>query len=197
MCFQTEYRYSQDQDGLVAVCDAAWGERSTTGCAIYWMQCLLKGISRLQTSTSLSSCEAEIIGCCQTIQETMALNHLTEFLANFQNDDKLWELSGNAATSIHDLNFEEHKVECQIQVYSDSESCIAVLRNDGLHRRVRHLNLSVCYIQGLLAEGLVRLHWLPTAECVADCLTKILGTEAMRKHQLNLGVMEITGPEEW
>ena len=195
--FPTEYRYSQDQDGLVAVCDAAWGERSTTGCAIYWMQCLLKGISRLQTSTSLSSCEAEIIGCCQTIQETMALNHLTEFLANFQNEDKLWELSGNAATSIHDLNFEEHKVESQIQVYSDSESCIAVLRNDGLHRRVRHLNLSVCYIQGLLAEGLVRLHWLPTAECVADCLTKILGTEAMRKHQLNLGVMEITGPEEW
>ena len=71
-----------------------------------------------------------------------------------------------------------------------------MMKNNRLHRRVRYLHLSVCYVQGLVAGGQVQLPCLPTVECIADCLTKVLGTEAMKCDQANLGILEVEGPTE-
>ena len=40
-----------------------------------------------------------------------------------------------------------------ILIFSDSQSCLGALSNQGLSRRVRHMSISVCYIQSLKDSG--------------------------------------------
>ena len=83
-----------------------------------------------------------------------------------------------------------------ILIFSDSQSCLA-LSNQGLSRRVRHMSISVCYIQSLKDSGNLVLEWLPGTKCSADLLTKKLSKETNDFHRAQLGIIEILGQEEW
>ena len=198
--FPTAYEHCFQHEGLFAVADASWGpsdmegRRSTTGGVIYWRGCVIKAISRLQTSISLSSCESETIAVCQIMQECIGLRNLVEFVTRFNQPEKLKDL---AMRYVFDLNFEMQKSSVPLTIRTDSESCLAVLRNDGLSRRVRHLCLAICFIQRWISEGSVSVGWISTAQSVADLMTKVLGRDATDKHRASLGIHEIDAPVGW
>ena len=150
--------------------DASWapqeslGRRSVSGIAIFYRGCLIKGISRVQNCVSLSSCEAELRAILTAVQEGEGISTLIEQLAT-------------------------KKVE--IVLHTDSSSARAVLLNRGLSRRVRHLDIAVCYLQERIQEaGNLKVVWCPTSAMVADIMTKCLSLELFERHQNALGIFE-------
>ena len=200
--FPTDYKHAEGHSGIFAVCDAAWGASdfegrcSTTGGAIYWKQCIIKSVSRLQSSIALSSCECELISACQVCQEAMGLRTLVAFVSSFQDRRALRRFDMNSH-NLHDLSFDTDLGLPALHMKSDSEACLAVLRSDGLNRKVRHISIAVCYIQRLVRQGYLILSWIPTAECVADILTKILSRALTAVHLISLGICEMVGPDDW
>ena len=200
--FPVDYRHCYDFDGILGVADASWGpsdfesRRSATGGAIYWKGCLVKAISRLQAAISLSSCESETIGICQVMQETVGIRTLIDFVGSFKDEDRLRSMTLHGA-SLSELSFDRGDVFHPIKMMTDSESCLGVLRNEGFSRRVRHLCISICFIQRLVNQGRVALSWIPTLESVADIMTKILSKELTERHRVSLGICELSGPEPW
>ena len=150
--------------------DASWapqaslGRKSVSGIAIYYRGCLIKGISRIQGCVSLSSCEAELRAILTAVQESEGLATL------------IGQLAGS-------------KVE--IRLHTDSSSARAVLLNRGLSRRVRHLDIAVCYLQERIQEAqTLKVLWCPTSAMVADIMTKCLSCELFMRHQQALGIFE-------
>ena len=150
--------------------DASWapqaslGRKSVSGIAIFYRGCLIKGISRVQGCVSLSSCEAELRAILAADQESEGIATLIGQLAN-------------------------GKVE--LVLHTDSSSANAVLLNRGLSRRVRHLDIAVCYLQERIQEeGSLKVVWCPTSAMVADILTKCLSMDLFQRHQGALGIFE-------
>ena len=84
------YPPMQHAESVLAFSDASWGgcettaKRSVTGGVFVWRGSVLKSISRIQTSTSLSSCEAELIAVTSVCQEGLGLRQLCAFLQDFE-----------------------------------------------------------------------------------------------------------------
>ena len=113
---------------------------------------------------SLSSCEAELRAILTAVQEGEGISTLIEQLAT-------------------------KKVE--IVLHTDSSSAKALLLNRGLSRRVRHLDIAVCYLQERIQEaGNLKVVWCPTSAMVADIMTKCLSLELFERHQNALGIFE-------
>ena len=150
--------------------DASWapqaslGRKLVSGIAIYYRGSLIKGISRIQGCVSLSSCEAELRAILTAVQESEGLATL------------IGQLAGS-------------KVE--IRLHTDSSSARAVLLNRGLSRRVRHLDIAVCYLQERIQEAqTLKVLWCPTSAMVADIMTKCLSCELFMRHQQALRIFE-------
>ena len=153
---------------LEVYADASWapqaslGRRSVSGIAIFYRGCLTKGISRVQGCVSLSSCEAELRAILTAVQES----------------EGLATLIGQLAES-----------EITIRLHTDSSSAKAVLLNRGLSRRVRHLDIAVCYLQERIQEAqTLKVLWCPTSAMVADVMTKCLSQMTFTQHQRALGI---------
>eukprot|EP00435_Cladocopium_sp_Y103_P041943 s1257_g11.t1 len=181
-------------DGLVAVSDASWGSPSVSGGAVFWRECLIKAYSRVQKSTTLSSCESETVALCGLIQEVMGARHITECLQRFdqQNLRDLVDMLPSSHEDFDRIGGDDRYHP--VIVMSDSTSALALLKNEGLSRRVRHMTLAVSYIQQLVQSGHVELRWIGTNECCADLLTKIFGRELFSLHAKALGYIEVEGP---
>ena len=153
---------------LEVYADASWapqaslGRRSVSGIAIFYRGCLIKGISRVQGCVSLSSCEAELRAILTAVQES----------------EGLATLIGQLAES-----------DVTIRLHTDSSSARAVLLNRGLSRRVRHLDIAVCYLQERIQEAqTLKVIWCPTAGMIADVLTKCLSQVTFCQHQQAMGI---------
>ena len=84
-CFIQLDQKKYDPEALMIFADASWGSqnstqrRSCSGYCFMWRNCLLKGVSRLQTSISLSSCESEAVALVQASKEGCGMRTLVEF----------------------------------------------------------------------------------------------------------------------
>ena len=192
-------------DGITGVSDASWGSsdaeqrRSISGGVIYWKGSVIKGYSRMQHCITLSSCESEVIAVCQISQECIGLRHLVEFLENFADPSELARFHEKdlQAIAFDQIGSSGNRETYPIIVFSDSQSCLAALQNQGLSRRVRHMSLATCFIQSLVESGHLVLRWISGKLCVADLLTKILNREATEFHRCQIGITERTAPESW
>ena len=59
-------------------------------------------------------------------------------------------------------------------IYSDNQSCLAIAQDPIGHRRTKHIDVRYHYIRELIAHGKATVSYLPTADMVADILTKPL-----------------------
>ena len=192
-------------DGITGVSDASWGSsdaeqrRSISRGVIYWKGSVIKGYSRMQHCITLSSCESEVIAVCQISQECIGLRHLVEFLENFADPSELARFHENdlQAIAFDQIGSSGDRETYPIIMFSDSQSCLAALQNQGLSRRVRHMSLATCFIQFLVESGHLVLRWISGKLCVADLLTKILNREATEFHRCQIGITERTAPESW
>lgn len=99
---------------------------------------------------ALSSCEAEYMGQTQATKEAIWLKSLLENLIP-TND-------GPRATII----------------YGDNLGAIALAKNPQFHQRTKHIDIQHHFVREKVAEGKVELRYIPTAQQVADGLTKAL-----------------------
>ncbi|GJU61995.1 retrovirus-related pol polyprotein from transposon TNT 1-94 [Tanacetum coccineum] len=124
--------------------------RSTSGSAQFLGDKLVSWSSKKQTSTSISSTEAEYIamsGCCAQI---------------------LWMRS-----QLSDYGFAYN----HIPLYCDNKSAIALCCNNVQHSRSKHIDIRHHFIREQVEKGVVELYFMRTEYQLADIFTKALPRE--------------------
>nr|GEX79403.1 hypothetical protein [Tanacetum cinerariifolium] len=124
--------------------------RSTSGSAQFLGDKLVSWSSKKQTSTSISSTEAEYIamsGCCAHI---------------------LWMRS-----QLTDYGFAYKR----IPLYCDNKSAIAICCNNVQHSRSKHIDIRHHFIREQVEKGVVELYFVRTEYQLVDIFTKALPRE--------------------
>ncbi|GJW49632.1 retrovirus-related pol polyprotein from transposon TNT 1-94 [Tanacetum coccineum] len=124
--------------------------RSTSGSAQFLGDKLVSWSSKKQTSTSISSTEAEYIamsGCCAQI---------------------LWMRS-----QLSDYGFATFR----IPLYCGQKDCIALCCNNVQHSRSKHIDIRHHFIREQVEKGVVELYFVRTEYQLADIFTKALPRE--------------------
>lgn len=157
---------SQGPSSAVAVtayADADWGSDRVDRKSITGWIAMLNGdpvswASKKQKVVSQSSCEAELYAEAAAINETKWLHGL------------LGEI-GLGMTSAP-------------VIYGDNQSTQALSKNGIKSERTKHVAIKYAFIHDEVSNGRVRLQWVPSAEQLADILTKPLARtlhERLRK----------------
>ena len=146
---------------MVVFCDAshapmrATQRKGISGAFIFVLSSLVKGFSRHQTCTSLSSCESEMFAIQETAQEAMGLLPLVRKMVN--------DFFGNLA------GFEGRKFP--ILMLTDSESAKQLLSALDVPRKSRHTEVRIFWLREQL-ERYIQLGWIEGPTNLSDILTK-------------------------
>eukprot|EP00873_Tetraselmis_striata_P041905 jgi/Tetstr1/462169/TSEL_007234.t1 len=142
-------------DGLLhGYCDADWAgdvvsRRSTTGFVFMLCGAAVSWKSQLQATVALSTAEAEYMALCAAVCEALFLRELLRELCCAQSEASM--------------------------IFEDNQSCIALTRNPMTHGRSKHIAIKYHFTREKVLSGEVAIEYCPTAQMVADALTKPLG----------------------
>lgn len=103
--------------------------------------------SKKQSTVALSTCEAEYMALAATMQETLYLVQLLN-----QTDD------------LCDYT--------PVTIYEDNQGAIALSKNPVCRQRCKHVDTKYHFVQSTLVDGKITIEYCPTADMVADILTK-------------------------
>jgi hypothetical protein len=76
-------------------------------------------------------------------------------------------------------------------LYSDNQSAIALSKEHQYHARTKHIDVRYHFIRWVIEEGKIRLIYCPTAEMVADSLTKALPSAKVKHFATALGLLSV------
>ena len=155
---------------LYGYSDADWAgcvdtRKSTSGQVFRLGGCTISWRSKKQPCVALSSTESEYMALCSAAQETVWLRNLMKDVG----------LNQNAATTI----------------YEDNQGAIALSKNPKNHPRTEHIDVKYRYIREAVENGYLSLSYCPTAEMVADVMTKGLPKDSFQKFRTSMGVVNI------
>lgn len=141
---------------LSAYADADWGSDPSDRKSITGWIAMLGGdpvswASKKQKVVSQSSCEAELYAEAAAINEIKWLRGLLDELG-----------LSEAHTPI---------------LFGDNQSTQSLTRNGIKSERTKHVDIKYHFVTDEVARGRVQLQWVPTAEQLADVLTKALGAQ--------------------
>ena len=141
--------------------------KSLSRCVILVDGLPVKAFARQQTLVALSSAEAELIALTEGAKEAVGLVALVQHVYG-------------VARTCHD----------PLAVYSDSQAAINIGSMHGLLRRVRHVDLRVCWIQSAIQDKMISLSlsWVPGTQNPADMFTKALTKPQV--HLDRIGIVE-------
>ena len=71
---------------------------------------------------------------------------------------------------------------------NDNQSAIQVPKNPEHDSRMKHLNLCFYWLRGTVHSGVITLKYVPTAEMVANIITKALPRIKVAEMRMLLGV---------
>jgi hypothetical protein len=150
--------------------DADWAgnidtRRSTTGYVVMLNNGAIAWRSRLQPTVALSTMESEY----------MALTEATKELK--------W-----VRTLLAELGYSNGKSGQPTDLFSDSQSAIALANNPVSHARAKHIDLRHHFVREAIHDGTIWLQHIPTAEMTADSFTKALGREKHEKCTARMGM---------
>jgi transposase InsO family protein len=162
-------------NSMHAYSDANWAEdkldrKSTTGYYCSINGGTISWCSRKQDVIALSSCESEYVALTETCKELVWLRAIAKGL--------------------------DVEVPETTTIYTDSQSCIAMINNHKYSNRTKHIDTKYHYIREEVNSGRVKLEYCPTDVNIADLMTKPLGptkTEALRRRA---GLIDYTQIEE-
>ena len=165
-----ELTFRGDLRSLIGYTDADWAgdidtRRSTSGYLFNIGSGSISWSSKRQPTVSLSSCEAEYQGQTQATKEAMWLRRLLNELVD----------QGEPNVTI---------------IYGDNQGALALAKNPTQHGRTKHIDIQHHFVREKQAAGEVDLRYVPTAEQLADGLTKALPGEAFRRFRIGLGLEE-------
>jgi len=151
-----------NQFPIVGYADADWGgnedRKSTTGGIITLGGNVVDWLCNKQQTPALSSCEAEYIATGAVVQSMLWLDSL-----------------------LQEMGLRTVVDEMPLKVHNDNQSAIAISKNDVLHHRIRHIDIRHHFIRDLIEKKKLVIDWIPTAEQIADILTKSLKGQVFNK----------------
>jgi hypothetical protein len=144
--------YGDDDDSLNGYCDADWGanedRKSISGYLFMLGGGAISWSSKKQSTVALSSTEAEYIALVQAAKESIWLQRLLGELGRTERDHRImWE---------------------------DNQGAIALALNPEYHARTKHIDIQYHFIRECVENGRIKLEYIPTADQLADALTKIM-----------------------
>ena len=155
---------------LKLYCDADWADGEDRKSISAYIAILAGGAvswrAKKQATVATSSTEAEYMALLEATKESIWIQRL------------LSELGQKAAIKNTNVIFE------------DNQGAIALAHNPAHHPRTKHINIQYHFVRDCVENGKVKLEYCPTAEMVADALTKPLSKD---RHQ---GMMEKMGLKE-
>ena len=77
-------------------------------------------------------------------------------------------------------------------LYEDNQGAIALSKNPKNHPRTKHIDVKYHYIRETVENGYIKLLYCPTAEMVADVMTKGLPKDKLHEFRESMGVMNVT-----
>ena len=149
-----------DPTSVSCFTDASWSLNSVSGGVLTWKNCSLKSFSRKQTTTALSSAEAELAALTEVAREGLYIALLVETIREGMPKDR--------ETGYYVL-----------RGYSDSESAVCISKMQTLLRKVRHIELRAAFLQELVQRGRFTIEHIPGAINPADALTKSPTNESL------------------
>ena len=150
--------FTPSDSTLNAYCDANHAgdidtRRSTTGYVFTFNNGAITWSSRLQPTVAASTTEAEYMAAASTVKEALWLRKLFTDL---------------------DLH-----IAC-IDIKSDSQSAIHMLKNPVISLRSKHIDIVHHFARERVARGEVNFFYIPTDSMVADILTKPVPTNKFK-----------------
>jgi hypothetical protein len=175
------YGTSKREYDIMGYSDSDWGNdlddaKSTSGYCFKIYNGAISWYSRKQQSVAKSSVEAEYVALSQASSEA---EFLQSFLIQIGFQDEMNHFEQN-----------ENKPRT-IDMFADNQGAIYLAKNPTNHSRTKHINIHYHYVRDLLREGKVTLSYVPTAENVADIMTKGLTKETHEKFTMELGVRKL------
>ena len=163
------YRHSEVFQ-LEAYSDSDWAgckdsRKSTSGLVCRLGNCTISWRSKKQPIVALSSTEAEYVALCAASQEVVWIRRLLHGVAHKQGDATV--------------------------VYEDNQGAMCLARNPKDHSRTKHIDVKYHYIREAVEKEVIRVSYLPTAEMVADALTKGLAKPKFEKFREAMGVLDV------
>ena len=125
---------------------------SRTGYVIFYADCPIVFISRMQTEIALSTAESEYIACSTAMRDVISLMQLMK------------EIGG-----IFPLHMPKPIVHCD--VYEDNESCIAMAKRRKFSPRTKHIAVKYHHFRRFVDKSII-IHSIDTKEQTADIMTK-------------------------
>jgi hypothetical protein len=142
---------------ISAYTDADWGgdhldRRSTTGYVIQINNCTVSWATKKQQTIAISSAEAEYMAIAAGVQELLWIR---QFLSELLPINMFDSTRGST-------------------LYSDSQSAIAISKNDVHHNRTKHIDIKHHFIRDHVKNKEIIMEWIPGEQQSADILTKPL-----------------------
>jgi hypothetical protein len=159
-------RGADDKSNIIdGYTDATWANvpktsRSLSGYVFFLNQAAVSWKCSVQKVVSLSTAEAEYISLCEAVREAVYLRNLMQEMGLPQ-----------AKPTI---------------VYEDNQPCIHLSWNPTTSNRLKHIAMRFNFVREKLEAGVVDVQYCPTADNVADALTKILPKPMHLKHRAQL-----------
>ena len=145
------------------ITDASFGspfdgsEKSRSGCLVYVNHALVWWCSKNQTTTAVSSTEAELYAMKEGIKEGAFLYSLLSEITN-------------------------HRRSIEVTIYSDSQSAIKSVKSGALTDRNKHYRATLGFLKDFVHDTKAKLHYVPTELMLADSLTKNTPRPVFEKH---------------
>ncbi len=80
-----------------------------------------------------------------------------------------------------------------VQMFGDNQGAIALVKNPHLHERSKHIDICYHFIRDLTEQKKLEIEYIPTAEMIADAMTKPLTRVSFERFKGQLGVVK----ESW
>jgi len=148
------YRKCDEPLMLIGYSDADWASsvqdrRSITGYCFSLCKTgpPISWKSRKQPTVALSSCEAEYIALAASVQESLYLVQL-----------------------LNGVN-----MQCKVEpamIFEDNQGAIALSKNAVNHQRSKHIDIRYHFIRTQVNNGAVMIRYCPSADMIADVMTK-------------------------
>ena len=86
---------------------------------------------------------------------------------------------------------EVYQPQGPMPLHSDSQSAIALARNEQLHARTKHIDIRFHFIRYVIEAGKIVIDYCPTEDMVADTLTKALPSAKAKHFASALGLRKV------
>ena len=169
--------YSKEESSaLIGYSDADWGGdcndyKSTSGYVFQIGGTTVSWKSKKQSCIALSTAEAEYMALSSTTQaqEAVWMRELNSDLQNHLSEPTL--------------------------IFEDNQSAICMAKNPQFHGRSKHINIKFHFIREQVSSNKIKLEYCPTADMLADLLTKGVSPDKFERIRKLYGMSCVSSEE--